>query len=68
MAYFINRTFRKSGILEKAHPGPPEKADPLSKFTLGQKHLYDKLEVAAFKYDHNFSLKLQTKNNKIRHF
>ena len=68
MAYFINRTFRKSGIFEKADPGPPEKADPLPKFTIGQKHLYDKLEVAVFKYDNNFYLKLQPKSNKIRHF
>ena len=29
---------------------------------LVQKHLYDKLEVTEFKYDNNFSLKLQPKN------
>ena len=34
MAYFINRTFRKSGPLEKADPGPIEKADPMPTFTL----------------------------------
>ena len=34
MAYFINRTFRKSGLLEIADPRPIEKANPMPKFTV----------------------------------
>ena len=49
MAYFISWTCWKKVPLEKADPGPIEKADPI-----GQKHLYDKLKVADFKYDNNF--------------
>ena len=41
MAYFINWTFRKSGTYAKIHG-------------IGQKHLYDNLEIADFKYDNNF--------------
>ena len=49
MAYFINRTFRKSRPLEKADPGSTEKADPMPTFTvLVKKHPYGKLEVADF--------------------
>ena len=48
MSYFIKRTFRKSG--------------PYAKLcSIGQKHLNNKSEVADFKYDNNFSLKLQPK-------
>ena len=60
MAYFINRTFRKSELLEKA--------DPMPKFAvLVKKHLYDKLKVAGFKYENNF-LNLKPKIAQIRHF
>ena len=45
------------GHLEKAEPGPLEKADPMSKFTI-----LVKLEVADLKRENNFSLKLQPKN------
>ena len=68
MTYFINRAFRKCGPLEKAEPGPIEKADPMLKFTvLVKKHLYDKLELADFKCDNNF-LNLKPKITKTRHF
>ena len=50
MAYFINWTFRKSGPLEKVDPWLIEKANI---HCIGQKHTYDKLEVADFKYDNN---------------
>ena len=57
VAYFINWTFRKSGPLEKENPGPIEKANI---HCIAQKHPYDKLEVADFKYDNN-SLNLKPK-------
>ena len=44
-----------NGILRKS--GPHAKIH-----YIGQKHLQDKLKVADFKYDNNFSLKLQPKN------
>ena len=40
MAYFINRLFRKSEPLEKAGPGPIEKADPTPKFTVLVKNTF----------------------------
>ena len=40
MAYFINQTFRKSGPLEKTDPGPTEKVDPMSKFTVLVKNTF----------------------------
>ena len=49
MTYFINRTFRKSGPQAYRKTGPYEKIH-----CVGQKHLYDKLEVADFKYDNIF--------------
>ena len=42
MSYFIKGTFRKSAPYVKIH-------------CIGQKHLNDKLEVADFEYDNNFS-------------
>ena len=54
MTYFINCTFRKSRPLEKADPGPIEKAVLCQNSLYWSKHLYDKLEVADFKYDNNF--------------
>ena len=49
--------------LEKADPGPLEKADNMSKFTILVKYTFKtKLEVADFKHDNSFSLKLQPKN------
>ena len=42
-------TLRKSGYYARIHH-------------IGQKHLNEKLEVTDFKYDNNFSLKLQPKN------
>ena len=55
MAYFINRIFRKSGPLEKTGRGPKKKSGPNANIhCIGQKHPYDKLEVADFKYDNNF--------------
>ena len=40
MAYFINRTFRKSEPLEKADHGPVEKTDPMPKFTVLVKNTF----------------------------
>ena len=54
MAYFINRLFRKSEPYAKIH-------------CIGQKHLYDKLEVAGFKYDNSF-LNLKPKITQKEHF
>ena len=34
MAYFMKRTFRESGPLEKADPGTLQIVDPMSKFTV----------------------------------
>ena len=49
MAYFINRIFRKSGPLEKTGRGPKKKSGPNANIhCIGQKHPYDKLEVADF--------------------
>ena len=49
MEYFLNRTFRKS------RPRTYRKSGPYVKiYCIGQKHPYDKLEVADFKYDYNF--------------
>ena len=45
--------YRKSGPYAKIH-------------CIGQKHLYDKLEVTDFKYDNNF-LNLKPKITQIRH-
>ena len=56
MAYFIKRTFRKSGFLEKADPGPLQKADPMPNF-----------EDADFKYGSTFS-NLQLKIPKSGNF
>ena len=42
MTYFINRTFRKSGPLEKADPGPIEKVDPTPKSTALVKNIFMK--------------------------
>ena len=57
-----NWTFRKSG------PRTYRKREPNAKIhCIGQKHLYDKLEVADFKYDNNF-LNLKRKITQTRHF
>ena len=34
MTYLINRSYRKSGPLEKADPGHIEKTDPMRKITI----------------------------------
>ena len=49
MAYFINQTFRKSRLRTYRKSGPYAKIH-----CIGQKHPYDKLEVADFKYDYDF--------------
>ena len=57
MTYFMNRTFRKSGPRTYRISGPYAKIH-----YIGQEHLYDKLEVADFKYDNNFlNLKVRSK-------
>ena len=48
------KTYRKTRPYAKIH-------------CIGQKHLYDKLEVADFKYDNNF-LNLKPKITQTRHF
>ena len=48
MTYFIKWTFRKSGPWTFTKSGLYAKID-----CIGQKHLYDKLEVAGFKCDNN---------------
>ena len=53
MAYILKRTFRKKGNFEKADPGHWTYAKI---HCIVQKYLYDKLEVADFKYDYSFSL------------
>ena len=59
----LDSHLQKKWTLRKSGSQPIEKADPMPQFTvLVQKHLYDKLEVTEFKYDNNFSLKLQPKN------
>ena len=40
MAYFIKRTFRRKGPLEKAHPEPLQKLDPIAKFTVLVKNIF----------------------------
>ena len=68
MTCFINRTFRKSEPLEKADPVPTVTANPMHKIhCIGQKHFYDKLEFADFKYDNNF-LNLKPKITQRRYF
>ena len=62
MAYFINRTFRKSG------PQTYRKTGLYAKIhCIGQKHLYNTLEIADFKYKNNF-LNLKPKSTQIRQF
>ena len=61
MIYFINRTFRKSG------PRTYRKTEPYPKIhSIGQKHLYGKLEGADIKYENNF-LNLKPKIIQGRH-
>ena len=49
MTYFKNRTFRKSEPQAYTKTGSYDKIH-----CVGQKHLYDKSEVADFKYDNKF--------------
>ena len=39
---------------EKVDPGPLEKVDPISKFTVLVKDIFDKSKGADFKYDNSF--------------
>ena len=54
MAYFMKRTFRKSGLQTFINSSPYAKIH-----CIGQKQLYHKLKVAGLRYDNNFSLTLQ---------
>ena len=60
--------FQKKWTFRKSRPRTYRKSGPYAKtHCIGQKHLYDKLEVADFKYDDNF-LNLKPKITETRHF
>ena len=60
MAYFVPS---ESWIFRKSGPRTLRKSRPYAKIHyIGQKRLYDKLQVADFKYDYNFFKKLRPKN------
>ena len=60
--------FQKKWTFRKSRPRTHRKSGPYAKINcIGQKYLYDKLEVADFKYDNNF-LNLKPKITQTRHF
>ena len=63
MSDFVYKAhLQKNWTLRKSGPPTYRKSEPYAKIRcIDQKHLNDKLEVADFKYDNNFSLKLQPK-------